>query len=68
MNNKIAPEGYIFVCAACGKKSKDIFGHQKIDKGWDESCMLSAVLCHEKPRDDGLYKQADEAEVLKDDS
>lgn len=44
----IAPAGQIFVCGACGKRSRDRYGFQKIDAGWDESCMLQAVLCREE--------------------
>jgi len=45
---RIAPAGTIWVCAACGKTSRDRFG----DKGseWDESCMLNSVLCEETMR------------------
>ncbi len=46
--NKVAPEGQVFICAACGKRSKDRYGDQKIDHGWDASCMLNSVLCYEK--------------------
>jgi hypothetical protein len=47
-----APEGQVFVCGACGKTSKSIYGDpHPIDDdhpmNWDESCMLNAVLCHE---------------------
>lgn len=45
--NKIAPEGQVFICGACGKRSKDRYGNQEIDRGWDESCMLHSVLCYE---------------------
>jgi hypothetical protein len=43
-----APDGQIFVCGACGKTSKCIYGDsQESFIGWDESCMLNAVLCYE---------------------
>ena len=45
--NKEAPEGQVFVCAACGKRSRDKYGYQKIDRLWDESCMLNSVLVYE---------------------
>lgn len=48
MSNEFAPDGAVFVCGACGKRSKDRYGNQKISHGWDESCMLNAVLCDEK--------------------
>lgn len=47
MENEIAPEGAVYVCSACGKRSKDLYGQQKIDHWWDESCILHAVLCKE---------------------
>ena len=55
MANKVAPEGQIWVCAACGKRSKDKYGEQPIDQGWDVSCMLNAVLVYKKPNEEGLY-------------
>ena len=45
--NEIAPVGQVWVCNACGKRSKDRYGLQRIDRGWDESCMLHAILCYE---------------------
>lgn len=44
MANEIAPEGMVYQCQACGKKSRDLYGDQKINYGWDESCMLNAAL------------------------
>ena len=46
--NEVAPEGQVFVCGACGKRSKDRYGDQAISYGWDESCMMWAVLCYEQ--------------------
>jgi len=40
--NEIADAGKVFLCLACGKRSRDLFGYQKVDSGWDESCMLNA--------------------------
>lgn len=45
--NAIAPEGQVYVCVACGKRSRDKYGEQKISHGWDESCMLNCSLVHE---------------------
>lgn len=43
--NRMAPEGFIWVCAACGKTAQDRYGLNGIhSRGWDESCMLNAVL------------------------
>ena len=47
VGNHVAEEGQTWVCAACGKTSKDKYGFQKIDRGWDESCMMNSVLCAE---------------------
>lgn len=47
--NTIAPEGKIFMCMACGKKSRDRYGYQKISPGWDESCMLNCILVDDPP-------------------
>lgn len=45
---RFAPKGTIWVCAACGKTHKDRYGEDgEGDLGWDESCMLKAVLCEE---------------------
>lgn len=46
--NEVAPEGQVFVCGACGKRSRDRYGFRSVDRGYDESCMLNAVLCHEE--------------------
>lgn len=48
---KQAPGGQIYVCGACGKTSPTRYGFDENnrdvgDRGWDESCMLNAVLCH----------------------
>jgi len=45
--NQLAADGQVWVCCACGKRSKDRYGEQAISRGWDESCMLNAVLCRE---------------------
>jgi len=48
MPNEVAPEGQVYVCTACGKRSKDRYGDQKIDQGWDVSCSICALLSYEK--------------------
>jgi len=48
MPNEVAPKGKVYVCAACGKRSRDRYGYQKIDWAWDESCMMHAVLVDER--------------------
>lgn len=48
--NNVAPEGQMYVCAACGKRSKSEYGiDDAIDSGWDESCMLNSVLVYVTP-------------------
>ncbi len=41
-----APAGAVWVCAACGKRAKNR-SNGGIDRMWDESCFLHAVLCDE---------------------
>lgn len=55
--NRFAPDGEVFVCACCGKQSRDLYGSEAISAGWDESCMLNAVLCYDRKRFDenGLF-------------
>ena len=43
----VAPEGKIWRCGACGKTAQHRYGDYegfKASFGWDESCMLNAVL------------------------
>ena len=47
MSNHVAPDGQVYVCGACGKRSRDKYGDNAIDHGWDVSCMMHAVLVHE---------------------
>ena len=59
--NKEAPEGYIYVCAACGKQSPTRSGWNKDNKyvaerGWDSSCFLHSVI-QEKVVADYIRKQ-----------
>lgn len=56
VGNQLAPDGQVYVCAACGKRSKDQYGHRKLDRGWDESCMLHSVLCFEKKTAEGHWE------------
>lgn len=43
----VAPAGQVFICGACGKRSRDIYGDQAIDRGWDESCFINSHLMDE---------------------
>jgi len=45
--NRIAPEGKVWVCCACGKTSKDSYGikfPKETSRGWDASCVLNCQL------------------------
>jgi len=46
---RIAPEGYVWVCIACGKYSiGDRYGENcEVSIGWDESCILNSCLVKE---------------------
>lgn len=48
MSNQLAPDGQVYVCGACGKRSQDRYGEKAIDLGWDESCVMNSFLCYEK--------------------
>jgi len=50
MSNEIAPKGKIWQCRACGKRSRDLYGDQSLDYGWDESCVLNAALVDDVPK------------------
>lgn len=44
-----APEGYLYVCLACGKTSPTRYGFDARNKnvamsGWDESCSCNAEM------------------------
>jgi hypothetical protein len=44
---RFAPSGTLWICGACGKTHTDQYGDEgEGSRGWDESCMLNAVLCH----------------------
>lgn len=69
----LTPEGQIWICSACGKKSRTQFGFvddgtprgsdvtpdgaRVADRGWDESCMMNAVLCRAVPVDGALAEE-----------
>lgn len=45
--NEVAGPGEVFVCAACGRRSRDRNGDHKIHSGWDTSCRTHAVKYRE---------------------
>lgn len=53
--DRYAPDGQIWVCSACGKIARDLYGLEgEHSQGWDESCVLNAVLCYEMRHVDPL--------------
>jgi hypothetical protein len=46
MKDRIAPDGMIWVCTACGKTAKDRYQSEKF-YSWDESCVMNAILVEE---------------------
>lgn len=68
MPDQKAKKGQIFVCCACGKTSKTRYGDE--GTGWDESCMLNAVLCYKDKleyKEDGRVKNIKKGGVVKND-
>lgn len=66
-SNKSAPEGQVYVCSACGKRSKDRYGNERISPGWDISCFAHAVLCYENLiiiGEDGLVTKVPQGAVV----
>lgn len=46
IDDRMAPDDGIWVCGACGKTAIDRYGMEGAHShGWDESCMMNAVLC-----------------------
>lgn len=41
------PRATVWVCSACGKRSRDRIGNNRISRGWDAACYIHAVLCWE---------------------
>jgi hypothetical protein len=59
-DNEIAGAGEVFVCAACGRRSKDRKGRMRFSDHWDESCQHHAVRVYESSivLEGGLVTQA----------
>lgn len=64
--NQTAPDGQVYVCTACGKRSKDCYGEKPISKGWDVSCTMHALLCFEDKLvlNNGVVTQIEEGGVV----
>jgi len=44
-DTRYAPEGWLWVCHACGKTAKDRYGEtEDAHPLWDESCLLNSGL------------------------
>jgi hypothetical protein len=46
--NRQAFPGYVWICSACGKRSRDRYGSEPISKGFDASCAMNAELIKEE--------------------
>jgi hypothetical protein len=55
-----APVGQIWVCCMCGKTSKNRAGTFRASPGWDESCMVNAILCFEEKGPEGQWRAVPE--------
>lgn len=56
-----AQSGQVWVCGACGKTSTtrygvDADGNSVASGGWDESCLLNAVLCYSEREIGGAWR------------
>ena len=47
LHGNAVPEGHRWVCMACGKSSRDVYGRHPYNYGWDESCSMNATLLPE---------------------
>jgi hypothetical protein len=61
--NVVAGPGRVFVCHACGKRSYDRYGDQKVDSGWDASCVIHAVECLESSLEFSEHGRVTKAEA-----
>lgn len=42
-----APDGYVWVCSACGKRARDAYGNDG-PREWDVSCYLNSLLVEQE--------------------
>jgi hypothetical protein len=52
---KVAPEGKVWVCPACGRHAKNV------DDLGDTACVTAAVLCWERHPGEDKWQMAEEA-------
>jgi DNA-directed RNA polymerase subunit RPC12/RpoP len=55
--NAVAPEGQVFICAACGKEGKTM------NELTDISCKMHAVLCYERTPEERAERRATAVET-----
>lgn len=61
--DRLAKPGTIWVCGACGKTAEDQYGIEgRHSYGWDESCMMHSVLCHEEKAENGNWVAVEQEE------
>jgi len=63
-----APPGQVWVCGACGKMANNRSSGGR-SYGWDVSCFLHAVLCHDVPQagtEEHPWRPVDELQAQED--
>lgn len=66
--NRKAGDDQIWVCFACGRTSHWRYGFDadgkpcEASQGFDESCMMNAVLCHAAKNEDGWWEAVESLE------
>lgn len=61
---KVAPTGYVYICGACGKRSRDIYGDQAIDRGWDVSCFINSSIVSEHEAEELRARMKDAPKLM----
>lgn len=46
--DRLAPEGSVWVCMACGKTATDRYGGPGSTRGWDASCVMNSSLAEKE--------------------
>lgn len=69
--DQIAPEGFIYVCHACGKTSKDRYGYNKkypgeTSYGWDASCYMYSKMYKKSQLEYDEFKKVSKINEEKD--
>jgi len=68
MGEKDSSRPTVWVCMACGKRSRDKTGDNAIDYGWDVSCYMNSYECYEDSLtiEGGRVTKVDDGGVLED--